>query len=495
MDIVESTEVSEIEQIDLSKCLLKKKKHCYSTECADSSHEDEANTDCGELPDDDTQLDWVYLEEVPDYMKCNIICCSVFVAPQLLTCCGRSICKKCIESHLQRVAVLVDQKPSCPVCRREEFKLIENTALELSINQLKVQCPYQNSGCGWSGTLQNGKLHLKECDFFPIDCPNKCACKQIERYKLPRHMAECPLQSVSCPFEPIGCSAEKLILRRKTQSHSDNHLHHHLLLIAHSNVRISTECSSVLITLQSKWETSDKQTGESIPFQKEKLTSLKSMIASLKHCLHMVQQNIGLLKQEMTKEAIYLTEFKRNHEQAKSNITVCDVTVAQIQKLRTPIAKGISCPPLLFTINRFSERLANECKYMWLSPPFYTHCGGYKMCLSMSPSTVAGKRDDTVSFQMNVHFMTGEFDDHLQWPFPGAIITLMATCRHSSFCNKSIHLELDGEDTTHARSKHIDGSIGEGYGSAMSFHRKQQESFFIRDCLTVMVYRIQFLPS
>ena len=220
--------------------------------------------------------------------------------------------------------MLADQKPSCPVCRKDEFKLIENTALELSINQLKVQCLYQNSGCGWTGTLQNGKLHLKECDFFPIDCPNKCTCKQIERYKLPRHMAECPLQYVSCPFEPIGCNTEKLILRRKTQSHSDNNLHHHLLLIAQSNIRVSSECTSTLTALQSKWITNDKQTDESIPFQNEKLTSLKSTIAKLKDCLHRVQQNIGLLKQEMTKEAICLTELKANYEQAKrSFLTLC----------------------------------------------------------------------------------------------------------------------------------------------------------------------------
>ena len=117
------------------------------------------------------------------------------------------------------------------------------------------------------------------------------------------------------------------------------------------------------------------------------------------------------------------------------------------------------------------------------------------MCHSISPSALAGGRDDIVSFQMNVHLMTGEFDDQLQWPFPGAIITVMATCRHSSFCNKSVHFELIGEDTIHARSKHIDGSIGKEYGLVMSFHRKQQESFLIRDCLTVMVHRIQFLPS
>ena len=97
--------------------------------------------------EDNLQKEWTFLEDVPDYMKCNIICCNVFVSPQLLTCCGRSICLRCIESHLQRVAALKNQKPSCPVCRSEGFKMIENTTLEVCINRLKVQCLYKENGC------------------------------------------------------------------------------------------------------------------------------------------------------------------------------------------------------------------------------------------------------------------------------------------------------------------------------------------------------------
>lgn len=45
MDIVENAQVTEKGQIDLSKYLLKKKK---CTDCAESSHENEANNDHGE---------------------------------------------------------------------------------------------------------------------------------------------------------------------------------------------------------------------------------------------------------------------------------------------------------------------------------------------------------------------------------------------------------------------------------------------------------------
>ena len=434
--------------------------------------------------------EWMFLEDVPDYMKCNIICCNVFMSPQLLTCCGRSICLRCIESHLRRVAVLADQRLSCPVCRSEGFKMIENTALEVCINQLKVQCLY--NGCGWTGTLQNGKLHLKECDFFPVSCPNKCDCEKIQRRDLSKHMRECPLQSVTCDFEAIGCSTEDFLVRRNVHSHYENTIHHHLFLVTQSNMKISTECSAAFAELEFKWRNNDKQMDESAPLQKEKLAHLKSNIAILEGSLQEKQENIEQLKKEIAKQVECLVELRKNNEQAKSNTTACDLTLEQVRTLKAPKAKGISCPPVLFTINFFHERMIN--KYKWLSSPFYTHPGGYKMCLSMNPISAASEKDDRLSFKISVHMMMGEFDDYLQWPFAGAVLTISVTSRHSSQCNVSVHLELDGKHTSHVRLKQINGSISEGYGTVMTFQQKHMESFLVRDRLTINVYRIQFLP-
>ena len=180
--------------------------------------------------------DWVYLEEAPEYMKCSIICCNVFIAPQLLTCCGKNVCKRCIDSYVQRVGLR--HKPSCPHCRKEGFRLIPNTALELSIDQLKVECPYQKNGCGWSGSLKHGKLHLEECKFVLIGCPNQCGCPKFERGRLHDHVITCPLQHINCPFQAIGCDSEAFFLRTEwssRQGHAVSSLHQHLLLIAQEN--------------------------------------------------------------------------------------------------------------------------------------------------------------------------------------------------------------------------------------------------------------------
>ena len=277
----------------------------------------------------DLKTNWVFLEDVPDFMKCNLICCNVYEEPQLLTCCGRSVCKKCIERHIQRTAVLANQKPFCPVCRKEEFKPIKNTALELSIDQLKVQCPYKSNGCGWTGTVQNGRLHLTECDFLLIDCPNKCNCKRFERCRLSNHMAKCPLRSVSCSFGKVGCTTETFLLQGVVaQSHAVDNLHYHLLLIAKLNTRISTECSSVCFMND---DGIVQMKNEAICSQNKTLESLKSVITSLELSLQEIQQKIDSLKREVAREAICLTELKKNGEQASNTAASYVTTTDQVR--------------------------------------------------------------------------------------------------------------------------------------------------------------------
>ena len=56
----------------------------------------------------------------------------------------------------------------------------------------------------------------------------------------------------------------------------------------------------------------------------------------------------------------------------------------------------------------------------WFSPAFYTHVGGYKMCVNIDPNGWHGKKESYVG--VGVHMMKGEFDSHLKWPFKGEII-------------------------------------------------------------------------
>ena len=440
--------------------------------------------------------DWVFIEEMPEYMKCNIICCNIFVAPQLLSCCGMNVCQRCIESYLQRAALLeTEHKPSCPHCRKEEFKLIPNTALELSINQLKVECLYRINGCSWNGILKNGKLHLKECDFVPTECPNGCGCEKFERGKLHDHVRVCPLQYINCPFQAVGCSTGASFLRTEwSQRHAVSSLHQHLLLIAQFNAYVLSECESNATSINSIHEKCIKENAEVSRSHVVVLESSMLALKSLGESLQETRQKINSLKHTVAAEKICLAELERKSEQLENIKASLTTTIEAVQTLPIPKPIGISCAqPVTFTIENFRRRMTiND---LWLSPPFYTHNGGYKMCISVHPNGTGDAHGKYVS--AGVHVLMGEYDDYLEWPFPGALITLTVIARQGDHSNFSIHFKLTGEDTKRVRSKQLDGGLGYGLKvSKFLDHRNAFAHFLTRDwqCLQLMVYHIQFLP-
>ena len=64
------------------------------------------------------------------------------------------------------------------------------------------------------------------------------------------------------------------------------------------------------------------------------------------------------------------------------------------------------------------KRFRDENKN-WYSPSFYTHEGGYKMCIRVRPHGQDEGEGQCVS--LYVHLMKGEYDEVLPWPFQGAV--------------------------------------------------------------------------
>ena len=55
----------------------------------------------------------------------------------------------------------------------------------------------------------------------------------------------------------------------------------------------------------------------------------------------------------------------------------------------------------------------------WYSPSFYTHDGGYKMCIKVRPHGQDEGEGQYLS--LYVHLIKGEYDEVLPWPFQGAV--------------------------------------------------------------------------
>ena len=74
-------------------------------------------------------------------------------------------------------------------------------------------------------------------------------------------------------------------------------------------------------------------------------------------------------------------------------------------------------PPPNFIMTNFSHH--KDSGKRWYSLPFYSHIGGYKMCLKVVANGWGGGTGTHVSAAN--YLMRGEYDDDLLWPFRGEI--------------------------------------------------------------------------
>ena len=221
--------------------------------------------------------------------------------------------------------------------------------------------------------------------------------------------------------------------------------------------------------------------------RKTELESLQWTIKKLTDELEQEQHSIDSLSHSMDELEGVITQIRYMQGQAKASEDVYKATIKEVQGFPIPPAVGMSCPPVTFTIDNFKKRMATNDH--WLSSPFYTHVGGYKMCLSVYTNRS--------KIFVCINFMTGEFDDHLTWPFPGGIFTITAMKQRSSRYNRSVHVEMCDKHTRQMRVK-IDGSHGEGLGQSLvltNVDRHILGDFIVNDGFKIMVYRMHSVSS
>ena len=161
-------------------------------------------------------------------------------------CGAENIKRKDMEEH----------KEICPfeaiVCPFSEFCNKDNIILRKDIGDHKKECdfrPYQCEHCGHNGTYLSmsgegqfstlvGPNHYDECEQYPLQCPNKCGADNIKRKEMKTHRDACPMEPLDCPFQHVSCSAGK-ILRKDMDSHCEENIQTHLLLVVQSNKELA----------------------------------------------------------------------------------------------------------------------------------------------------------------------------------------------------------------------------------------------------------------
>ena len=218
---------------------------------------------------------------------------------------------------------------------------------------------------------------------YPLKCPNKCGEKAIERQHLPKHLEEiCPMQVIKCEFSYAGCEVE--CQRQHMQTHLEENVRVHLNKVSYRTKQQESQINALQIKTQR---------------QHRQINALR----------------LKTEQQEEMKKYKNQTDCKVKQQQQQIVALMSALTLVTLD-VKKPLAPVFIPPPDIVMTDFEKHKKADDC---WFSPPFYSHIGGYKMCLCMCANGNGDSKGTHVSVW--VYLMRGEYDDQLKWPFHGNI--------------------------------------------------------------------------
>ncbi len=160
--------------------------------------------------------DEYFLDTAPDRLMCSI-CAKVLRDPQLMACCGKLFCDSCLHSWFKQ-----QNSDQCPHCRATKKSMhgvlnILDKGVKSEIESHFILCSNYRIGCEWIGELRGLEVHLRECGFVKVPCPNGCKTSlgieiTVFRKDLDDHLLHhCQQQNKPCQYcghisFPDGCT-------------------------------------------------------------------------------------------------------------------------------------------------------------------------------------------------------------------------------------------------------------------------------------------------
>ena len=268
------------------------------------------------------------------------------------------------------------------------------TAGDMHIKALRVKCA--NLGCAWVGELRFLEEHHATCDHALLPCPNECidgtTPVRVLRKDLATHLKEkCPNRSNQCPH----CGEEGKLCDITT-----SHLE--------SCTKIEVPCPNKGCSAKLPRCDIPEHRKTFCPFEEVacKYSTIGCKEKSLRKELK-DHENNDQLHLHIAMEAIL------KHDSSQTRLNKVE-TIQQDQLARICTLTG---GHFTFKVDKFSQcKASGEAFY---SPPFYTHHGGYKMCIKVYANGVGNGEGTHVSEYATL--MRGENDDNLTWPFTGDV--------------------------------------------------------------------------
>lgn len=364
--------------------------------------------------------DYDFVEEPSKELQCSI-CLSVLRDPHLTSCCGNHFCKLCVEN------IKKEENP-CPLCQEKVFSTMLNKSIARKVRELTIRCPNQDDGCQWVGQLKDVEAHLDAigenedcCNFVVVEC-DQCN-EPFARITLANHKTE------SCLFRPFVCEycGFKDTWKSITVEHwpicgeypvpCPNECGNDSLKRKDVESHVKTECPLQLVPCEFAFA------GCKIELPRKAIED-HMMTSLMKH----VSMLGGVLQQTLTEKDKKITDLKGKLSDQANEF---QARIKELEKRMTELKdrdgyqpmKVERCPPVDFYMKELQTLKTAESQ--WLSDPFYTHPGGYKMCLSVFANGIGKGKGNYISVFANI--MRGEYDDHLNWPFQGIVRVTLIT--------------------------------------------------------------------
>ena len=255
----------------------------------------------------------------------------------------------------------------CPLCNEPGFTTFLHKGVAREVNALKIYCPNKPQGCDWQGELGQVEKHLK-----PEDESRENGCGFVV---------------VDCKYKCGSQFQKKTIARHEMEECPQRPMEDQMAQLMKKFDLLTTESRAETQTLKTEMNAKVETVTQENKVLREKCLAIEAEVLALK------AENTKL-KQQL-----------------------------EIHSPPAPV------PPFYFTVYNYSnlKKLDNKI----LSPPFYSHSGGYKMELEVFPNGFAlGHKTHLSVF---VRILRGEYDDNLQWPFKGKVTVQMFECKQETY--------------------------------------------------------------
>ena len=428
--------------------------------------------------------------------------------PVLTSCCGNHFCRSCVEEVRRNLR-------SCPLCGAQNFTTMLDKYFTRKVNELQVACTHKEMGCSWQGTINTLKEHLepekgdckymriecpyfcgtfvnfselknhqkvcrkrpytckfcqykgvyedmsvkhwKVCDKYPIPCPNNCGETDIERQLMKKHLDDCSFQKRDCEFSYAGCAV--CLDSSDMSKHLADCIQYHLSLV-------SKHCLNLSQLFPRNFHSQIKKD----------LQSKDSEIKQLQLKLKESTDEVSLLQTKLVTLEDEVDELKLDCFHLRSVTFI---------------------PPFKFIMSEFRKYKQNE--QQWFSPGFYTHFGGYRLCISVDASG-SGEGEGT-HMSVYVNLMKGEYDGNLKWPFKGSILIELCNQRDTNNIGnikEKIVFTYDASEIAGRVTGRVVAEQGLGIPtfiehSNLGFNSKKNTEYLKNDCLHFTVLSVDLM--